>query len=59
MSEKLIFNFKELIIFMKQTISFQLDRELVEQLKTKAAEQMLTPSALLRIILVQYLKSNT
>ena len=44
---------------MKQTISFQLDRELVEQLKTKAAEQMLTPSALLRIILVQYLKSNT
>lgn len=41
---------------MKQTISFQLDEELVKQLKTKAAEQMITPSALLRIILVQYLK---
>lgn len=44
---------------MKQTISFQLDKDLVERLKSKAAEQMLTPSALLRIILVQYLKNNT
>ena len=40
---------------MKQIISFQLDSELVAQLKTKAAEQMITPSALLRIILVRYL----
>ncbi len=47
------------MIFMKQTISFQLDKELVEQLKAKAVEQMITPSALLRIILVQYLKNNT
>ena len=43
---------------MKQTISFQLDKEIVEQLKAKAAEQMLTPSALLRIILVQYLRGE-
>jgi hypothetical protein len=43
---------------MKQTISFQVEQSLVEQLKAKATEQMLTPSALLRIILVRYLKNN-
>ena len=43
---------------MKQTVSFQLDKELVEQLKAKAAEQMLTSSALLRIILVKYLRGE-
>ena len=43
---------------MKQTISFQLDKELVEQLKAKATEQMLTPSALLRIILAKYLRGE-
>ena len=42
---------------MKQTVSFQLDSIIVEQLKVKAKEQMITPSALLRIILVQYLNS--
>jgi hypothetical protein len=43
---------------MKQTVSFQLDKELVDQLKAKAEEQMITPSALMRIILVQYLKEH-
>lgn len=43
---------------MKQTISFQLDSAIVEQLKFKAKEQMITPSALLRIILVKYLESE-
>lgn len=43
---------------MKQTVSFQLDSEIVEQLKATAKKQMITPSALLRIILVQYLKET-
>lgn len=43
---------------MKQTISFQLDSAIVDQLKAKAKEQMITPSALLRIILVRYLDST-
>lgn len=43
---------------MKQTVSFQLDSAIVEQLKIKAKEQLLTPSALLRIILVKYLEST-
>lgn len=44
---------------MKQTVSFQLDSAIVDQLKAKAKEQMITPSALLRIILVKYLDSST
>lgn len=40
---------------MKQIVSFQLDSTIVAQLKAKAVEQMITPSALLRIILVKYL----
>lgn len=43
---------------MKQIVSFQLDSTIVAQLKAKAAEQMITPSALLRIILVKYLSSQ-
>ena len=43
---------------MKQTVSFQLDSVIVEQLKAKAKEQMITPSALLRIILVNYLNGE-
>ena len=43
---------------MKQTVSFQLDSTIVDQLKAKAAEQMITPSALLRIILVKYLNGE-
>ena len=43
---------------MKQTVSFQLDSAVVEQLKVKAKEQMITPSALLRIILVNYLNGE-
>lgn len=43
---------------MKQTISFQLDKELVERLKQEADSQYLSTSALLRLILLEHFKSN-
>ena len=43
---------------MKQTISFQLDKSLVEQLKQEADSQFLSTSALLRLILLQHFKSE-
>lgn len=43
---------------MKQTISFQLDKSLVDELKAKADAQLISTSALLRIILLQYLRGN-
>ena len=43
---------------MKQTISFQLDKTLVEQLKAEADSKYLSMSALLRIILIEYFKAN-
>lgn len=44
---------------MKQTISFQLDKSLVDQLKQEAESQFLSTSALLRLILLQHFNSNT
>ena len=43
---------------MKQTISFQLDKALVDQLKKEAADKYLSTSALLRLILLEYFGSN-
>jgi hypothetical protein len=43
---------------MKQTISFQLDKSLVEQLKREAEAQFLSTSALLRLILLQHFKQE-
>jgi hypothetical protein len=43
---------------MKQTISFQLDKSLVDELKSRADAQLISTSALLRIILLQYLRGN-
>ncbi len=43
---------------MKQTISFQLDKSLVEQLKQEADSKYLSTSALLRLILLQYFESK-
>jgi hypothetical protein len=39
---------------MKQTISFQVEQSLVEQLKREADSKLLSTSALLRLILLQY-----
>ena len=39
---------------MKQTISFQVEQTLVEQLKREADSKFLSTSALLRLILLQY-----
>ena len=39
---------------MKQTISFQVEQTLVEQLKHEADSKFLSTSALLRLILLQY-----
>jgi hypothetical protein len=44
---------------MKQTISFQLDKELVERLKQEANSKYLSTSALLRLILLQYFESKS
>lgn len=41
---------------MKQTISFQLDKELVERLKQEADSEYLSTSALLRLILLEHFK---
>lgn len=43
---------------MKQTISFQLDKSLVEQLKREADSKYLSMSALLRIILIEHFKTQ-
>lgn len=43
---------------MKQTISFQLDKSLVEQLKREAESQFLSTSALLRLILLQHFRQD-
>ena len=43
----------------KQTISFQLDRSLVEQLKQEADSKFLSTSALLRLILLQYFSKGS
>jgi hypothetical protein len=43
---------------MKQIISFQLDKSLVEQLKREAESQFLSTSALLRLILLQHFNTN-
>ena len=44
---------------MKQTISFQLDKTLVAQLKAEADAKYLSTSALLRLILLQHFNSNS
>ena len=44
---------------MKQTISFQLDKELVERLKQEADSKYLSTSALLRLILLEHFEANT
>ena len=43
---------------MKQTISFQLDKILVEQLKQEATSKYLSTSALLRLILLNYFNTE-
>ena len=43
---------------MKQTISFQLDKSLVEQLKLEATSKFLSTSALLRLILLEHFNSE-
>ena len=43
---------------MKQTISFQLDKSLVDQLKQEAESQFLSTSALLRLILLKHFNSE-
>ena len=43
---------------MKQTISFQLDKSLVDQLKHEAETQFLSTSALLRLILLKHFNSK-
>lgn len=43
---------------MKQTISFQLDKSLVAQLKHEAESQFLSTSALLRLILLRHFNAN-
>ena len=43
---------------MKQTISFQLDKSLVDQLKQEAESQFLSTSALLRLILLKHFNSK-
>jgi hypothetical protein len=43
---------------MKQTVSFQLEKSLVNELKAKADAQLISTSALLRIILLQYLRGD-
>lgn len=43
---------------MKQTISFQLDKVLVEQLKQEADSKYLSTSALLRLILLKHFEAN-
>lgn len=43
---------------MKQTISFQLDKELVERIKQEAESKYLSTSALLRLILLEHFKSE-
>lgn len=43
---------------MKQTISFQLDKSLVEQLKREAESQFLSTSALLRLILLRHFRQD-
>ena len=43
---------------MKQTISFQLDKSLVDRLKQEAELQFLSTSALLRLILLQHFNSK-
>lgn len=44
---------------MKQTISFQLDKELVERLKQEAESKYLSTSALLRLILLEHFEKNS
>ncbi len=44
---------------MKQTISFQLDKELVERLKQEADSKYLSTSALLRLILLEHFDTST
>lgn len=44
---------------MKQTISFQLDKELVECIKQEAESKYLSTSALLRLILLEHFKSES
>ena len=43
---------------MKQIISFQLDKALVEQLKAEADAKYLSTSALLRLILLEHFKTS-
>lgn len=43
---------------MKQTISFQLDKELVERLKQEAESKYLSTSALLRLILLEHFNAE-
>jgi hypothetical protein len=43
---------------MKQTISFQLDKSLVDRLKQEAELQFLSTSALLRLILLKHFNSK-
>jgi hypothetical protein len=42
----------------KQTISFQLDKTLVERLKQEADSQFLSTSALLRLILLKHFENS-
>lgn len=44
---------------MKQTISFQVEQSLVEQLKKEADTKFLSTSALLRLILLQYFNNES
>lgn len=44
---------------MKQTISFQLDKSLVDQLKQEADSKYLSTSALLRLILLHYFNQGS
>ena len=44
---------------MKQTISFQLDKELVERLKQEADAKYLSTSALLRLILLEHFSQSS